>query len=85
MVYLPKILLISHIYYAFLETQQNTTEVPSTQNISAIIDTIDNLIINNKVQMIDISEVEVDPDEEDQEDEEVECEVKPDSSTTLIR
>jgi hypothetical protein len=60
--------------------------VPSTtQDISVIIDTIDNLIINNKVQIIDISEVDVDPNEQDQEDEEVECESKPDSSTNLIR
>ena len=55
------------IIIIILEMQQNTTEMPSTtQDISTIIDTIDNLIINNKVQMIDISEIDVDPNEQDQ-------------------
>ena len=74
-----------------LEEQQNSTEIPSTtENISSIIDKIeiiDNLILDNKVQMIDISlnEVDIDIDEQDREDEEVECEVKPDTSTSFVR
>lgn len=60
----------------------NTTEVAS-EDISNIIDAIDQLIINNKVQMIDLSENDV--NDQGQEEEEVECEVKPDTSTTFIR
>ena len=62
--------------------QPNTTEVAS-EDISNIIDAIDQLIINNKVQMIDLSENDV--NDQGQEEEEVECEVKPDTSTTFIR
>ena len=59
-----------------------TTET-ATEEISNIIDTIDQLIINNKVQLIDLTENDV--RDKGREDEEVECEVKPDASSTFIR
>ena len=52
-----------------------------TEDLSNIIDAIDELIINNKIQMIELTE----NDDQGREDEEVECEVKPDTSTTFIR
>ena len=52
-----------------------------TEDLSNIIDAIDELIINNKIQMIELTE----NDNQGREDEEVECDVKPDTSTTFIR
>ena len=70
----------------FSDEQKDAIEVPSTTaGISNLIDAIDNILINDKVQMIDVSDVAVTTDGQDQEDEEVECESKPDTSSTFFR
>ena len=71
-----------------LDGQQNSTDIPAAiENLTSIIHSIDDLIIDNKVQMIDITLNEEGStiNDQDFEEEEVECEVKPDTSTSFIR